>query len=201
MINVSKNKMKCLTVLLLIAFPIFNLSAHQPALNEENTNSPSKAYLIEKPEVSKAIYGTLEGDAHYYSIKSEIDFNFYVGITTPKIDGCNAFDKFSVDVISVSNGMQETLLELDGENYEWWEWYEPYGKKFYWIGPEYGAEFKSTNVYKAGEYLIKVFNNDNQGKYVLATGDIEKFGPLVIAKLPLIMPKVNKFWKLENCPK
>ena len=37
--------------------------------------------------------------------------------------------------------------------------------------------------------------------YVLATGDIEKFGPLVIAQLPLIMPKVNKFWKIENCPK
>ena len=201
MINESKNNMKYLTVLLLIAFPVFNLSAHQPALNEGNTNSPSKAYLIEKPEVSKAIYGTLEGDAHYYSIKSEIDFNFYVGITTPKIDSCDTFDKFSVNVINVSNGMQETLLELDGENYEWWEWYEPYGKKFYWIGPEYGAEFKSTNVYKAGEYLIKVFNNDNQGKYVLATGDIEKFGPLVIAKLPLIMPKVNKFWKIENCPK
>ena len=63
-----------------------------------------------------------------------------------------------------------------------------------------GAEFKSTNVYKAGEYLIRVFNSDNQGKYVLATGDIEKFGPLVIAKLPLIMPKVNKFWEIENCP-
>ena len=201
MINESKNSMKYLTVLLLIAFPIFNLSAHQPALNEENTNSPSKAYLIEKPEISKAIYGTLEGDAHYYSIKSEIDFNFYVGITTPKIDSCDTFNKFSVDVVNVSNGMQETLLELDGENYEWWEWYEPYGKKFYWIGPEYGAEFKSTNVYKAGEYLIKVFNNNNQGKYVLATGDIEKFGPLVIAKLPLIMPKVNKFWEIENCPK
>ena len=201
MIDDSKNSMQYLSVLLLIVFPIFNLSAHQPALNEENTNSPSKAYLIEKPEISKAIYGTLEGDAHYYSIKSEIDFNFYVGITTPKIDGCDTFDKFSVNVINVSNGMQETLLELDGEKYEWWEWYEPYGKKFYWIGPEYGAEFKSTNVYKAGEYLIKVFNNDNQGKYVLATGDIEKFGSLVIAKLPLIMPKVNKFWKIENCPK
>jgi hypothetical protein len=192
--------MKYLAVLLLITFPFFNLSAHQPALNEQNTNSPSKAYLIEKPEISKAIYGTLEGDAHYYSIRSEIDFNFYVGITTPKIDGCNTFHKFSVDVINVSDGMQETLLKLEGENYEWWEWYEPYGKKFYWIGPEYGTEFKSTNVYKAGEYLIKVFNRDNKGKYVLATGDIEKFGPLVIAKLPLIMPKVNKFWKIENCP-
>ena len=192
--------MKFLTLLFLVTFPIFNLSAHQPALNNENTNSPSNAYLIEKPEVSKAIYGTLKGDEHYYTIKSDIDFNFYVGITTPKIDGCDTFNKFSVSVTKVSKGVEENLLVLDGENYEWWEWYEPYGKKFYWIGPEYGAEFKSTNTYKAGEYLIKVFNNNNQGKYVLATGDIEKFGPLVIAKLPLIMPKVNKFWELENCP-
>ena len=193
--------MKFLLLILLITHPIIKLSAHQPALNEENTNSPSNAYLIEKPEISKAIYGTLEGDVHYYNIKSEIDFNFYVGITTPKIDGCDTFDKFSIEVINITNGLEETLLELDGENYQWWEWYEPYGKKFYWIGPEFGAEFKSTNIYKAGEYLIKVFNNDNQGKYVLATGDIEKFGPLVITQLPLIMPKVNKFWKIENCPK
>ena len=196
----SKNNMNYLKVFLLIAFPIFNLSAHQPALNEENTNSPLNSYLIEKPEISKAIYGTLEGDAHYYTIKSETNFNFYVGITTPKIDGCDTFDKFSVHVLNISNGLEETLLELDGENHQWWEWYEPYGKKFYWIGPEYGTEFKSTNVYQAGEYLIKVFNNDNLGKYVLATGDIEKFGPLVIAKLPLIMPKVNKFWEIKNCP-
>ena len=104
--------MKYLTLLFLITFPIFNLSAHQPALNEENTNSPSNAYLIEKPEISKAIYGTLEGDAHYYTIKSEIDFNFYVGITTPKIDGCNTFDKFSVDVINISNGMEEMLIQI-----------------------------------------------------------------------------------------
>ena len=54
MIDDSKNSMKYLTVLLLITFPIFNLSAHQPALNEENTNSPSKAYLIEKPETKMA---------------------------------------------------------------------------------------------------------------------------------------------------
>ena len=192
--------MKYLTLLFLVTFPIFNISAHQPALNNENTNSSSNAYLIEKPEVSKAIFGTLKGDEHYYTIKSDIDFNFYVGITTPKIDGCDTFNKFSVSVTKVSKGVEENLLVLDGENYEWWEWYEPYGKKFYWIGPEYGVEFKSTNIYKAGEYLIKVFNNNNQGKYVLATGDIEKFGPLVIAKLPIIMPKVNKFWELENCP-
>jgi len=30
---------------------------------------------------------------------------------------------------------------------------------------------------------------------VLATGDIEKFGPVVIAKMTLVLPKINKkFW-------
>ena len=62
--------MKYLQLILLITYPIFNLSAHQPALNEENTNSPNNAYLIEKPEISKAIYGTLEGNVHFYKIKS-----------------------------------------------------------------------------------------------------------------------------------
>jgi len=91
------------------------------------------------------------------------------------------------------------IAEIDGENFEWWEWYEPYGKKWYWIGPEYGADFLSTTTFSAGTYLIKIFNIKNRGNYVLATGDIEKFGPLVIAKLPFIMPKVNTFWNQKNC--
>jgi hypothetical protein len=45
-----------------------------------------------------------------------------------------------------------------------------------------------------------VFNENNKGNYVLATGDIEKFGPFVIAKLPFILSKVNKkFWDEVKC--
>ena len=40
--------------------------------------------------------------------------------------------------------------------------------KWYWVGPEYGADFKSTNVFEAGTYYLRVFNNDNSGNYVLA---------------------------------
>ena len=79
--------------------------------------------------------------------------------------------------------------------------FEPYGKKWYWIGPEIGADFKSNRAYEPGSYYIKVYNETNTGNYVLATGDIEKFGPLVIAKLPIIMPKVNKFWDTKHCTK
>ena len=35
---------------------------------------------------------------------------------------------------------------------------------------------------------------------VLAVGDIEKFTPLIIAKMVLTLPKINKkFWNPDNC--
>ena len=70
----------------------------------------------------------------------------------------------------------------------------------YWVGPEYGEGFKSSNVFDEGTYYIKVFNKDNIGKYVLAIGDIEKFTPLVIAKTIITLPSINKkFWDKNNC--
>ena len=55
-------------------------------------------------------------------------------------------------------------------------------------------------MFPSGNYFIKVFNKNNKGNYVLATGDIEKFGPFVIAKLPFILSKVNKkFWDEVKC--
>ena len=182
--------------ILLIPLTVFG---HQPVINDQNTNSLSSAYVIEKPEVSKAIYGNLQGEPHYYLIGSEKEFNFYAGITVPKIDECPTFRKFSFNVTNMNNSEEIIIEQLDGNSFEWWEWYEPYGKKWYWIGPEIGAEFKSNTIYEPGNYYIKVFNESNTGNYVLATGDIEKFGPLVIAKLPLIMPKVNEFWNKEFC--
>ena len=48
--------------------------------------------------------------------------------------------------------------------------------------------------------LIDYQYENNKGNYVLATGDIEKFGPFVIAKLPFILPKINKkFWDEVKC--
>ena len=182
--------------ILLIPLTVFG---HQPVINDQNTNSLSSAYVIEKPEVSKAIYGTLQGEPHYYLIGSEKEFNFYAGITVPKIDECPTFRKFSFNVTNMNNSEEIIIEQIDGNSFEWWEWYEPYGKKWYWIGPEIGAKFKSNTIYEPGNYYIKVFNESNTGNYVLATGDIEKFGPLVIAKLPLIMPKVNEFWNKEFC--
>ena len=180
-------------IILLIVFTIiFKSHAHQPVLNDENPISIHSPYLIEKPEVSKAIYGTLLGEPHIYKISSNKNFKFYAGITVPKIEGCNNFKKFSFQVLDAN---QKIIKEFDGENFKWWPWYEKYGRKWYWIGPEFGTNFKSNKTSDAGDYYIKVYNKKNIGNYVLATGEDEKFGPLVLAKLPFILPKINKkFW-------
>ena len=43
-------------ILLIVFIIIFKSHAHQPVLNDENPISINSPYLIEKPEVSKAIY-------------------------------------------------------------------------------------------------------------------------------------------------
>ena len=177
-----------------------NLFAHQPKLNDGNfAMTPEKPYIIEDPEISKAIYSTLSGCEHFYKIESENDFNMYAGITVPKIDECpNTFNKFS---FSILNTNFEEIYNVNGDNFKWWSWYEKYGKKWYWVGPEFGKDFKSTNIFNQGTYYIKVYNNNNLGNYVLATGDIEKFNPLVIGKMLIVLPKINKkFWNKNNCP-
>ena len=185
---------------LLIIFYSINTFAHQPRLNEEGDYAMSKddPYIIKDPEISKAIYSTLDGAEHFYKIKSDEDFNMYAGITVAKQDDCpDEFQKFSFSILDENFN---TLHTFDGESFKWWSWYEEYGKKWYWVGPEYGADFKSTNIFKKGTYYLKVNNNSNEGNYVLAVGDIEKFNALVIGKMMLVLPKINKkFWNKNNC--
>ena len=183
--------------LVVFLFAITSSFAHQPILNSDEEMSPDKPYVIENPEISKAIYSTLEGSDHYYVISSEKPFNFYAGLTVPKINDCDDFLRFSFAVL---DNDFHPIQEFDGQKYQWWKWYEPYGKKWYWVGPEYGKEFKSSNIFDAGTYYIKVYNKDNIGKYVLAVGDIEKFTPVVIAKTLVTLPIINKkFWDKSNC--
>ena len=188
------------TILLFFVVPFFAISssfAHQPVLNTEEEMSQSKPYIIKDPEISKAIYSTLNGAEHFYVISSDKPFNFYAGLTVPKIDNCDDYLRFSFAVLDQGFNL---IQELDGQNFQWWEWYEPYGKKWYWVGPEYGEDFKSTKIFDAGKYYIKVFNKENKGNYVLAVGDIEKFTPLVIAKTIVTLPRINrKFWNKSNC--
>jgi hypothetical protein len=187
-----------LTTLVFITVAFSSIAnAHQPILNDEDKTSPETAYVINKPEISKAIFSQLNGAPQYYRIDSKTDFAFYAGLTQPKISTCPIVTSFSFDVLD-SN--LQVIDSVDGKSFEWWEWYEEFGKDWYWVGPELGKEFKSDRIYEAGTYYIRVFNGSNEGQYVLAVGDVEKFTLPVIARTIFTMPKINsRFWNDRIC--
>lgn len=160
-----------LFILFLFSMPVH---AHQPKLiNYSPTiDSPHKVIF---PEISKAYYSKLTGQPHYYVINSEDDFLFYTSILSPKIN--EEPSRFSLEVLDED---QNIVYKVDGLDFEWTAWYEPYARDWYWKGPEIGVEsgkeFQTSFTIDAGTYYIKVFNESNTGHYSLAVGEAEFFG-------------------------
>ncbi len=175
-------------VLFLIIFIFFSskISAHQPKLIKYSPtiNNPHEIIF---PEISKAYYGKLNGNPHYYKIESEKEFSFYAGITIPKVN--EEYNWISIEVIDQNNN---TIFFADGKNHSWKSWYEPYARDWYWIGPQIGThnnkEFKSSLKINAGKYIIKVFNENNYGSYSLAVGEKEFFGSNIFEKILTWIP-------------
>ena len=92
----------------------WSVDAHQPVLNSESIHNAKSPYIIEEPEISKAIFSELKGEPHYYRIDSDSIFEFYAGITVPKIDNCPISKKFSFEVLDEDFGLIE---RKDGENF------------------------------------------------------------------------------------
>ena len=92
-----------LVIILSVILVLKSAEAHQPVLNSEKNNSLEKPYIIEEPEVSKAIFAELKGEPHYYRIDSNTKFKFYAGITAPKIDNCPLKSFHSMSLIRTSN--------------------------------------------------------------------------------------------------
>jgi hypothetical protein len=189
--------LRFLISLMIVALPDA-LSAHSPVLNNGNVEmSKSEPYLINEPEHSKAIFSELSGKVHYYRIDSDVPFSFYVGITTPKLDECDLGQTFSFEVL---NSNFKRIDGRDGSKFLWSQWYEKFGKKWYWVGPEIGRAFKSNRQYDAGSWYVRVFNKGNAGKYVLAIGDKERFGLGAIFKMRGTVKEINRiFWDSANC--
>jgi len=137
-------------------FPI-TASAHQPRIA---TESP---VIVTDPEVSKAYYGKLDGKPAIYRITSDKPFALYVNVLVPDIEG----QKKDVSAV-VLNGDKEVAV-LEGSNFEWKQYFEPFGHDTYFMGPEYKAQAE------AGTYEIRVWSSNNDSKYSLAIGEIEVF--------------------------
>ncbi len=174
-----------------------SVAAHSPVLNDARHElTLEDPYPVTHPENSQAFYFELVRKPQWFRIESDRNFRFYVGILQPKIDGC-ARVNFSFEVYT------DDLVPADGRDgpaHTWSPFFEPVGRDWYWKGPEIGENSRSDRIYRAGTYYIKVFNQANLGRYVLAIGDREWFGLGTLLSLPKTMRWMDEvFWSAEGC--
>jgi hypothetical protein len=149
--------MKKTVLIFLLLLSLQFISAHQPRLVYDKINVYEK---INNPEISQAFYGELKGNSDYFIINSESDFELYLNILSPDIKDTRK--DFSLKVFSENDN-----FTVDGG--DWKLFYEEFGGDSYWRGPEF-----EKNV-SAGDYIIKVTNPENKGRYSLAVGKKESF--------------------------
>lgn len=160
--------MKKLVIISIFIFLLISISsAHQPRIVSGNFTS------VEKPEVSQAFYGELDGNPHYYQIDSEDPYNLYVSLLVPDLKGVDK--DVSAEIIRIHDETHNDFhVLLNGTAHNWTRYYEEFGGDYYYRGPELGINRngglpQGVNVNK-GTYNIKVFSPDNEGKYVLVVG-------------------------------
>lgn len=166
---------KALIVLSFFILPMV-VYAHQPRLVSENTIE------VLAPEVSKIYYAELSGVPHTYYINSAKEFNLYLNLLVPK--SSNSEGRFSAALYDMATN--EMLYFLDADNFEWTEFFEPFGHDTYLEGPEY------KTVMPAGSYRVAVFNQFNQGKYALVIGELESFNFAEIMNIYKLFPQLKK---------
>ncbi|MBI4894734.1 MAG: hypothetical protein HY833_03290 [Candidatus Aenigmarchaeota archaeon] len=156
--------------------------AHQPRLVMDENPTRESPVVVTDPTISKAYYGEMGGSSEYYKIVSDSDFVLYLNLLVPDY---HPFNKrvFSADVRD-SNGSLVTML--DGSNSTWRKFHEDFGNDDYLMGPEKRMDMP------AGEYEVRVFNHDNEGRYSLVVGEAEYFPPGEISNAALLVPQIKQ---------
>lgn len=172
---------KLLPILLLSVFLCFSaalsVSAHQPRIVKQ---FQLEAVVVENPELSQAFYDELTGEPRVYTVMSSQDFDLYLNLLVPK--SSNAGGRYSAEVYKINGNDKELINFLSATSSDWAEFYEEFAADTYLKGPEFEEQVTS------GTYEIVVFNENDQGKYVLAVGKQEKFGPRSIFEAFYILP-------------
>jgi len=167
-----------------ILFSLTLVSAHQPRLVYDEALSLNNSELVQNPEISQAYYAELTGTSEYYQIISNHSFELYVQILSPYIK--NASKNFVVEIY-YNNSTNPSWI-LNGENTTWIKFHEDFANDDYWQGPDFNQSVQ------AGEYLFKVSNPENKGKYVLVFGTIEAFSFKEMIKAALAMPRLKMYF-------
>jgi len=139
--------------LFIFALPV---GAHLPRLEGASTE-----IQIERPEISQAFYGWLEGNPAVYSINAREPFLLYVGLLSPRIESMR------MDFSAVIRKDGKLFSRVSAEDSFWPIVYEPFANDYYARGPEWEQKVP------AGKYEIEISNSGNNGSYSLAVGKTE----------------------------
>ena len=174
--------LKSVILLFVLFLSICAVSAHQPRLEVGVNSSTSNPIVVKNPEISQAWYGNLKGQPDYYMISSDKPFELFANILVPQSPG------ISSDFVSaqITDSSGKTLALLGGNQSSWTPMFEEFGGDYYLQGPTF-----DQNV-STGTYYIKVFNQNNIGKYSLATGAIEAFPPDESLKALISIPMLKE---------
>ena len=159
--------LKSIILLFILFLSICAVSAHQPRLEVGVNSSMTNPIVVQNPEISQAFYGSLKGQPDYYKITSNKTFELFVNILVPQSPGISSDFVFA----NITDSSGKTIAMLGGNQSSWTPMFEEFGGDYYLQGPTF-----DQNV-SAGTYYVKVFNQNNTGKYSLAIGAIESFPP------------------------
>jgi hypothetical protein len=147
---------------------------------------------IEKPEISKAYYGWLQGKPAVYTISSAKPFLLYLNLLSPQIEAARM--DYSAQIYKDG----EPFAQVPADNSLWLVTYEPFANDYYAKGPEFEM------AAPAGNYRIEVGNSGNSGNYVLAVGKTEDLSLGEFLRTLLVLPAVKQeffgraWWQAYN---
>lgn len=183
--------------------------AHQPFFEETDTTS-STPMLVSDPEISTALFSTLEvpGDVDFFAFTVTAGQTIEIGMTIPQISGQEAFaptvgviasglDRASVaelpaDALSLlSSGKGAHVLEATEATI----FFEPFSRTAYWRRQRQQITFSSD-----GEAIVVVWHRQGAvGRYTLVVGQREVIGgdiafPRKIKEYwtPVVLPKATE---------
>jgi len=160
--------------------------AHQPFFEDPDTTA-SAPMSVSDPEISTALYSTLEmpGDIDYFNFTVSAQQTIEIGITIPQIEGQEQFaptvgviadglDRDSVselpaDALQLVSGQRGAVLlePVQATNF-----FEPFSRTAYWQRQRRRITFPSD-----GEAFVVVWHpQESVGRYTLVVGQREVIG-------------------------
>lgn len=189
-------------IILFLLATTFVASGHK-YLETEGGNGREDPILVSDHQISWAAYEELknEDQVDYYRFTANSGEEIYASLLIPKIDRLSQFKpelaligpgfeegittKPAQFPLDVRNGEEFLVKRYEGSNEE--SFFEPFTQTNYWE-----HQVIRKQVTEDGTYHLAVWSQEGKtGKYVLAIGEREAFGPQDILEYPSVWWKVR----------